>query len=157
MDRLGGNEYQLAGDGWSPVWSPDGTQVLYAAHVQRPELFIANWDGTDPRKITDEDGLRGKSDWSIRDLIATAWGADWNREIYTLTPQGSTPAQVGTAGGNSQAPAFSPDGQWMVFMSYFDKYGDGHGCEIYIMWTDGSHLRRLTDNDFCDWQPRWGP
>jgi hypothetical protein len=26
-----------------------------------------------------------------------------------------------------------------------------------VMKIDGSNLRRLTDNDYCDYQPRWGP
>jgi TolB protein len=42
-------------------------------------------------------------------------------------------------------------------MSYRDHPGEGDGCEIYVMRVDGSELHRLTDNDYCDWQPRWGP
>jgi len=50
----------------------------------------------------------------------------------------------------------SPDGKWVAFTAYFDKYGDDHGCEIYVIRTDGTDLRRLTNNDYCDYQPRWG-
>ena len=41
-------------------------------------------------------------------------------------------------------------------MSYRDHFWEEFGCEIYIMRTDGTDVRRLTDNDTCDWQPRWG-
>ena len=34
---------------------------------------------------------------------------------------------------------------------------DDHGCEIYVIRTDGTELRRLTNNEYCDYQPRWGP
>ena len=61
------------------------------------------------------------------------------------------------AGGNAQGPSFSPDGQWVTFTAYYDHPGDENGCEIYIMRVDGTDLRRLTDNDYCDYQPRWGP
>jgi hypothetical protein len=30
------------------------------------------------------------------------------------------------------------------------------GSEIYIKRVDGTDLRRLTENGFCDYQPRWG-
>jgi Tol biopolymer transport system component len=65
-------------------------------------------------------------------------------------------ATVLAAGENVRDPFFSPDGQWIAFTSYFDRY-EVHGCEIYIMRVDGTDLRRLTENDYCDYQPRWGP
>jgi hypothetical protein len=43
----------------------------------------------------------------------------------------------------------------ITFTSYRD-YQEENGCEIYIMRTDGSQVTRLTDNNTCDWQPRWG-
>jgi len=30
------------------------------------------------------------------------------------------------------------------------------GCEIYTMMITGEQLTRLIDNDYCDWEPRWG-
>jgi Tol biopolymer transport system component len=69
---------------------------------------------------------------------------------------GSNVQQV-TDGGNNLAPSFSPDGGWIVFTSYRDRYRDENGCEIYIMNLDGDRTIRLTDNETCDWQPRWGP
>jgi Tol biopolymer transport system component len=60
-------------------------------------------------------------------------------------------------GTNSLAPSFSPDGRWVAFTGYMDHPHEDDGCEIYIMRIDGSDIRRLTDNDYCDYQPRWGP
>jgi TolB protein len=74
-----------------------------------------------------------------------------------LNSDGSSVRQLTPSGGNSQGPSFSLDGQWVAFTAYFDKYGDDHGCEIYIIRTDGTDLRRLTNNGYCDYQPRWGP
>jgi tricorn protease len=74
-----------------------------------------------------------------------------------MNANGSNVRQLTPSGGNSQGPSFSPDGQWVVFTGYFDQYGDDHGCEIYIIRVDGTNLRRLTNNDYCDYQPRWGP
>jgi TolB protein len=83
-------------------------------------------------------------------------GPTWEREIILFDVDGLNVRQI-TDGGNNLAPSFSPDGQWLAFTSYRDLYQDPHGCEIYIMRVDGSQITRLTANDYCDWQPRWGP
>jgi TolB protein len=41
--------------------------------------------------------------------------------------------------------------------AYFDHLQDINACEIYILRVDGTDLRRITNNDYCDYQPRWGP
>src|SRR5262245_18793605 len=45
----------------------------------------------------------------------------------------------------SLAPAYSPDGQKIVFYGY--ALGDTEYTEIYVMNSDGSGLTRLTHND----------
>jgi TolB protein len=77
--------------------------------------------------------------------------------VYIMNADGSNVRQLTPSGGNSQGPSFSPDGKWVAFTAYFDHPGDDHGCEIYIIRIDGTDLRRLTNNDYCDYQPRWGP
>jgi TolB protein len=159
MDRNGGNPRRLfSGTGWDPTWSPDGSQILFASDREGAiQLYLIDRDGNNLRRISDLPALRGRSDWSAGDLIATYSGEPWKREIYTLRPDGSDVRQVSPAGGNSQGPSFSPDGQWIAFTAYFDAFNDIHGCEIYVVRVDGSDLRRLTSNGYCDYQPRWGP
>jgi TolB protein len=149
---------QPEGDGWDPTWSPDGQQILFASRVnQIVQLFIINVDGTNMHQVTDMNNLRGRSDWSVRGDIVTYSGTPWTRELYLMKADGSDSRQITPTGGNSQGPSFSPDGEWVAFTAYFDHPGDISGCEIYIMRVDGTRLMRLTDNNYCDWQPRWGP
>ena len=160
MDRNGenaGNIPQIFG--WDPTWSPDGKQILYAAGPEGDvQLFIVNRNGKGLHQVSNLPGIRGRSDWSPDgQLIATYSGPAWHREIYIMNMDGSNTHQLTPSGGNSQGPSFSPDGKWVTFTAYFDKYGDDHGCEIYVIRTDGTDLRRLTDNNYCDYQPRWGP
>jgi TolB protein len=159
MDRDGGSPRRaIGGTGWDPTWSPDGSQLLFASDRQGSiQLYMVKADGTGLRRITELPAIRGRSDWSSQNLIATYSGEAWKRELYVMRVDGSGFHQVSPAGGNSQGPSFSPDGAWIAFTAYFDRPGDINGCEIYIMRTDGSGLRRLTNNDYCDYQPRWGP
>lgn len=159
MDRGGANPRQVHGQGWDPSWSPDGTQILFASNMEGAnQLFVMNLDGSSLRRVTDFDALRGRSDWSPDGAwMVTYNGEAWHREVFIFRPDFSDLRQLTPAGGNSQGPGFSPDGKWVAFTSYFDHYGDDLGCEIYIIRVDGTGLRRLTDNDYCDYQPRWGP
>jgi Tol biopolymer transport system component len=158
-DRDGSNQRQIYIDAWDPTWSPDSKSLLFATNVaNKPQLAIINLDGTDFHVITTLPDLRGRSDWSEDGLhIVTYSGKPWERELFLMNADGSDMHQVSPAGGNSQGPSFSPDGQWIAFTAYFDQYRINNGCEIYIMRIDGSTLTRLTKNDYCDWQPRWGP
>jgi TolB protein len=162
MDRDGGNPRMVfglpEGHGWDPVWSPDGRRILLASDREGGvQLYTIGLDGSDLQRVTSLLFLRGRSDWSLDgSAIATYVGEPWQREIIIMEPEGSNP-QVITHGGNNLAPSFSPDGQWITFTSYRDNFRDELGCEIYIMRRDGSDIIRLTDNDICDWQPRWGP
>jgi Tol biopolymer transport system component len=158
MDRDGTNLRQVVDiAAWDPTWSPDGSAILFASAMNSTsQLYIVNVDGTGLRQVGDFPFLRGRSDWSVRDLIVTYSGRRWERELYIMNSDGSGQQRISPIGGNSQGPSFSPDGQWIAFTSYFDRY-EVHGCEIYIMRVDGTDLRRLTDNEYCDYQPRWGP
>jgi len=169
MDRNGNHQHLLIGSdqwgAWDGAWSPDSQHILFASDMQGEiELFTVDLNGQNLEQIThiaqnypSDQRLRGRNDWSPDgQWIATYLGESWNWEIFLSTTEGTQPHTI-TSGGNNLAPSFSPNGEWITFTSYRDRYGDDHGCEIYIMRTDGSQVQRLTNNDYCDWQPRWGP
>lgn len=115
-----------------------------------------NRDGTDVQPVSNDFTTRGRSDWSWRgELIAGYSGISGKRKIFLMSADGSNLVELYST-GNVQAPSFSPDDNWVVFTGYIDNPGS-NGCEIYILRTNGENLNRLTNNDFCDWQPRWGP
>jgi Tol biopolymer transport system component len=160
MERDGDNPHNIPRiTGWDPTWSPDGKQILFASDVNgSTQLYVVNANGKNLHQVGSLPAIRGRSDWSPDgQSIVTYSGEPWHREVYLMNADGSNVRQLSPAGGNAQGPAFSPDGQWVVFTAYYDHYGDDHGCEIYVVRVDGTDLRRLTDNDYCDYQPRWGP
>jgi TolB protein len=162
MDRDGSDPHRIRKIlGWDPTWSPSGEQILFAATDPADgtnQLFVMDKNGANKTRISNLPSIRGRSDWSPDgSQIVTYSGEAWHREVFIMNADGSGSHQLTPKGGNSQGPSFSPDGKWVVFTAYFDHYGDDHGCEIYIIRTDGTDLRRLTNNDYCDYQPRWGP
>jgi len=160
MDRDGENADKISRVvGWDPTWSPDGEYVLFASDMDGAiQLFRMRFNGKDLHRVSNLPAIRGRSDWSPDgQFIATYSGEAWKREVYIMHVDGTNARVLSPAGGNSQGPSFSPDGQWVTFTSYYDHPGDDHGCEIYIVRVDGTDLRRLTNNDYCDYQPRWGP
>ena len=157
-NRDGSNPHAVTSHGWDPTWSPDGQKILFASDINGGvQMYTVMLTDGSIAQVNEMSRLRGRTDWSIKGEIVTYSGTPWNRELFLMNADGSNVHQITPTGGNSQGPSFSPDGNWVTFTGYFDLYGDDHGCEIYIMRTDGSDLRRLTNNDFCDWQPRWGP
>ncbi|MFN8414079.1 MAG: hypothetical protein U0Z26_16995 [Anaerolineales bacterium] len=160
MDRNGQNVNNIPGAfGWDPTWSPDGKYVLFASDMNGSvQLYAIRTTGKELHQVSNLPAMRGRSDWSADGrYIVTYSGEPWKREVYIMGADGSSAHVLSPTGGNSQGPSISPNGQWVAFTAYFDHPNEDNGCEIYIMRIDGTDLRRLTNNDYCDYQPRWGP
>lgn len=161
MDRDGGHPHMLYSasgkDAHDATWSPDGSQVLFAmGRGETNQLYIMDNNGRDPRLVNSTIDTRGHSDWSVKDLITFDMGGSFMHDIYTMNLDGSNLQKI-TSGDNAQGQSFSRDGEWIAFTAYTDVVNkDTTSCEIYIMRVDGSDRRRLTENQYCDYQPRWG-
>lgn len=161
MDRDGGNPrvfYRVSGkDVHDATWSPDGSHVLFAmGRGENNQLYIMGSDGRDPRLVNDTIDTRGRSDWSLKELITFDMGGPFMHEIYIMDVNGQNLHKISN-GDNAQGQSFSPDGEWIAYTAYTDVANrDTASCEIYIMRFNGSDSRRLTTNNYCDYQPRWG-
>lgn len=161
MDRDGDNPHMIyKSDGnmaVAPTWSPDGDEILVAVGKELArQLFILDLDGGEPRLLSDKILTPGRTDWSSQGLIAFFMGDGWDREVWTIYPDGREMTQV-TAGDNSQGPSFSPDGRYITYTGYTRiQQQDVLSCEIFIMDLQTREKQQLTDNDYCDYQPRWG-
>ena len=138
-------------------WSPQGDQVAFAMSVDKPdsyEIFLMNPDGSNVRQLTHNlPGIGGSVDWSPdgKSLLIYA-GAPGDKNIFLINVAAETAAQL-TNGGNNGSPVFSPDGQWIAFISLRNN----DQADIFIMHPDGTDVRQITDNPEPDWQPQWEP
>ena len=162
MDRDGSDPQEFYSKSGNDVhdgtWSPDGSQILFAlGKGENNKLYIMDFNGRDPKVVNDTIDTRGRSDWSVNDLISFDQGGPFLHDVYLMNTDGSDLHQVSQAGINAQGASISPDGKWITFTGYTNVTGkDQNSCEIFIMHVDGTDVRQLTDNTFCDYQPRWG-
>ena len=82
---------------------------------------------------------------------------DPNRnQICIMNADGSDQTQLTTdQNSNHLYPSLAPDGGWIGFTGYIHNMHNHNGCEVYIIRL-GGEPQRLTNNDYCDWQPHWG-
>ena len=162
MNRDGSDPHELYSESGKDVhdgtWSPDGSQILFAlGKGANNKLYVMDFNGRDPYLLNDVIDTRGRSDWGVGDLIVFDMGGPWAHDVYTMNPDGIGLKQVSPAGINAQGASLSPDGNWIAFTAYTDVAGqDQASCEIFVMRADGSDVRQLTNNSYCDFQPRWG-
>lgn len=136
-------------------WSPDGQQIAYTDNrngVQ--QLYLLDLAANTTRPITDERGSAFAPAWSPPGLIAFSWSPVANAEIYTL-PAADSVAQPWRITDNpytDSAPEWSPDGQWLAFVS--DRAGSSN---IYLMRPDGADLRPVLLTASADHDPTWSP
>jgi TolB protein len=162
MNRDGSDSHELYGtsgkDAHDGTWSPDGAQILFAlGKGENNNLYITDLNGREPLLLNGSIDTRGRSDWGFGNLISLDQGGPFAHEVFVMNDDGSNLHQISPTGMNSQGASISPDGKWITFTAYTnvaDK--DLNSCEIFIMHVDGTDIRQLTNNSYCDYQPRWG-
>lgn len=151
---------RFAGTNLSPSWAPDGSKLAFSSSRSGdPEIYIIDQSGGNLRRITDAKGPDVSPVWNRKTGSQIAWvsGRTGLPQIYIMGSDGTNIQQM-TDQGYAVSPAWSPNGQFLVF-SWMRHYGPGApGSEdIYIMDIVSKQWVQLTHdggrNDFPSWSP----
>jgi serine/threonine protein kinase/sugar lactone lactonase YvrE len=163
----GGEPVQVTADvavDWSPVWSPDGRYLYFSSdrggsmNLWRVRIDEASGKTSDaPEPFTTPAQSSGFMSFSRdgRQMAYAAHGRDLNLYKVGFDPVREVTSGESitvTAGSTPLAdPDFSPDGQWIVFNSHTTPQN------LFLIRSDGTGLRQLTDGGQMDRCPRWSP
>ncbi|HLG98589.1 MAG TPA: protein kinase [Bryobacteraceae bacterium] len=158
----GGPARAVTSDGavnWSPKWSPDGRYLYYLSDRRGPmNLWRVRIDEETGAVLGQpEPQTTPAIDMSVFSLARSS-----ERMVYENRITTGRIVKLNLQTGKSETlvdfppskqpvgPDLSPDGRWVTF------YSLGSSENIYIVATDGTHLRQLTEK-FMDRGPRWSP
>jgi Tol biopolymer transport system component len=151
MDRDGTAVTRLTDDpsaDTQPVWSPDGQTIVFASDRRGTmDLFTMDAGGGSVARLTRAAGDEYPSDWSEdgRRILFHAAVSDFEQFILFFPSRVLIPLTDNDAfdGGATWL-----SGRGMVFVTKRDL-----NDEIYTMMSDGTRLRRLTDDPAIDRYP----
>src|SRR3954470_19373283 len=78
---------------------------------------------------------------------------EYRSQLWAVPTDGSAPARPLTSGHRDSAPAYSPDGRWLAFLSA----EPGGQPQITVLPTAGGAPRRLTAHHLGAGVPVWSP
>lgn len=156
-DELHDTQRQLRGVARTKLaFSSDRNREAVVATVEKrdvKEVYIADYDGANPRRITINRTLNIFPNWSpdVRSIAYTSYrnGAP---DILISNIYAGTMEQPMKGVGQNWLPVFSPDGTKIAFVSNRDG-----NAEIYVANRDGSNLFRVTNNPAIESTPTWSP
>jgi Tol biopolymer transport system component len=157
-------------------YRPDGEKILFASshengdHESLPilsgnysweltpymNIYEANLDGSSLRKVTSGPAYHAEC----------AYSPDGKQIVYASNESGSMNIYISDVNGSNVRPLtrteesynggpfFSPDGKWVVFRSDREEKDL---LQIFIVRSDGSEEKQLTNNRHVNWAPFWHP
>jgi len=152
MDPDGQNVIQLKIPfGVRPLFTPSGKVLFYSHWDSSGEICIANADGSNIVKLTDNDYYDGAPDISPNgQKIVFSSSRSGNKEIYIMNADGTNQTNLQTNIIAASSPRFSSNGSKILFSSNQDG-----NWNIYIMNSDGSGVKCITNNKTNEGQVSW--
>jgi TolB protein len=135
------------------------------------EIFTANFDGTDLQQLTSTGEYNAEATVSREGRIVFTSLRNEDLDIYTMNRDGSGIRRLTHEKGYDGGPFFSPDGKKIVYRAYYPKGKEleeyeenlkkkqiaGGRLELFVMNSDGSDQKQITDNGATNFAPFFHP
>jgi Tol biopolymer transport system component len=139
----------------APVWSPDGTRLLFLRSANNEtDIYVVNRDGTGLDNLTEgaagDDNYPSWSPDGTRILFTTERNYSGSgSDVYVMNADGSNPRMmIEKAYGGS----WKPDGTRIAIASY--RTGR---FQVWLVDPDGSNQTNITMSAGSDADPVWSP
>ncbi|MFL6234201.1 MAG: protein kinase domain-containing protein [Thermoanaerobaculia bacterium] len=149
---------------WNPVWSPDGRSLYFASDRSGvTNLWRLPIDERSGRMLGKPEPVTTSSQPSMllsvsgdgRHIVFTSGEIRTILEKVPFDPENGTlagpPAAIVQTASVIATFDASRDGGWLVYQTQAPRE------DLFVIHPDGTGLRRLTDDEFKDRQPRWSP
>jgi Tol biopolymer transport system component len=120
-------------------WAKDSTKLGFTALVEaNSHPFRMDRDGRNKVDLTTGSREFTYGFSSSPDSKRIAYHK--NYQVYLANADGSGALRIATGQPFNFAPAWSPDGAWVLFLS-----GEHYNCHPYVVRSDGTGLKKLAD------------
>jgi TolB protein len=137
----------------APFYAPqlllgDDRLLVQVVRKEGGQIYSMNFDGSDAREFTKpEDGFPyGMSVSPDGKRLAFHLATSAGYQVWTSDLEGGNRTKVAAAAGHLYfAPAWSPNGEWLLFQDCHDADDPGHDwSDVCVSRPDGAELRVLT-------------
>jgi Tol biopolymer transport system component len=151
-------------NGWLPVFSPDGAEVVFAVFGAGRSTSIWRIDaaGGQPVSLASDTFENYCPVWSPDGnwIAYQSSAVNGRSDIWIMDRNGGNKRQItSTPVGWSRGPVWSLDGKWLAFVStHSDSLGDEYG-DVYVISLDTGEIHQVTDTGGAvdNWRVTWGP
>ena len=135
------------------------------------QIFVVSAEGGAPRQVTNGNFANGGSEWAPTRAVWTPNGkyllVSANRhpesdhefidtDVYEFSVSDGAVRALTNRKGPDNSPAISPDGKWIAYTGFDDRYQGHQTTKLYLMRRDGTEAHAISDKLDRDIQnPEW--